>query len=384
MSAGAARLPVLRRPRARAWRRVAAGLGITGLAAVLLAPVLALWMPGTVAQHAYDEFSFALIARRVLPAAGTPEQLIQAATDYSKRHLWLIDNPVPYDGKPFDYLVEGIGWCDYAVKVFGRLLATRGMHVRYAFLKDAQGSSPHTLAEVYVRGKWRVADPFFNLIYKTESGEWPSLEDVTPDFVDRLPQMARLRATTSEAVPNILDVARRTYPLPQPPQRSDDFLRDKNLFDWITDAYARLLGRRFACWYQDQYLRRLAAIPDPQQRLWYQARHYHLYGRLEEAERAYRALWAQRPVARYAERLPLFLSRLLIRQRRFAEALAVLEEDLREHPGNRWTHYHLALCYEGAGDRAKAITHFERYQTLHGTKFALEASAHLHRLRQPI
>ncbi len=384
MSAGAARPQVLRGRPARAWRRVAAGLAVAGLAAVLLAPVLALWLPDTMAQHAYDEFSFAFIARRVLPATGTPEQLIQAANDYAKRHLWLVDNPVPYDGKPFDYLVEGIGWCDYAAKVFSRLLATRGMHVRYAFLKDAQGSSPHTLAEVYVRGKWRIVDPFFNLIYETESGEWPSLEEVTPDFVGRLLQIVRLRATTSDAVPNIIDVAQRTYPLPQPPQRSDDFLQDKNLLDWIADAYARLLGRGFACWYQDQYLRRLAAIQDPQQRLWRRARHYHLYGRLEEAERAYHALWEQRPVARYAERLPLFLGRLLIRERRFAEAQTVLEEEVTQHPANRWAQYHLALCYEGAGDRAKAIEHFQRYQALHGAKFALEAAAHLNRLRQPL
>ncbi len=351
-------------------------------AAVISAPVAVLWLPGSWKRHVYYEISIQLIAKAELPRSKTPEETVQTALDYTRKHLWLIDRVNPYPGKPFDYLVEGIGWCDYHAKVFCKLLAARGIHARYAFLKDRSGASPHTVAEVYLHGQWRALDPFFNLIYAKQTGEWASLEELTPEFVGSLPQMELLRNTNSDRYENIIGLARKTYPLPAAPQRSDDFVSDKQLFDWLTDAYVGFFGRGFAYWYQDRFLgRKLAAIHDPADRLWYKARNYHLYGRLDLAEQAYRQLIALNP-PKYRERTKLFLSRLLIRQKRFKEAYAFLQQAARELPEAKWPYFQLALCDEALGNRLKAVENLRYYQQLHGGKFALEAAVHLKQLQQ--
>lgn len=364
------------------------GVLVAGGAALLIvgvSPLIALWLPDPWRRHVYHEISFQLIANRRLPSSRVPENVMRSTADYTRKHLWLLDNPTPYPGKPFDYLVEGTGWCDYAAKVFCRLLAAKGVHARYVFLKDAQGISPHTIAEVRVQGRWVAVDPFFDLIYTKDTGELAALEELTPELVEHLPELAAFRATTSEVDQDIMRLARRTFPLPWTPQRSDDFLSEKHLFDWTADLYVNLFGHRFADWYQDRFLRQqLAAIRDPDERLWQQARNYHLYGRLAQAEEAYRTLLSRGPPSHYRERTVLFLSRLLMRQKRFPEAREILDTLIAELPTARWAHFHLALCYEGLGDRANAIQHFRRYQELHGSKFSLETAKHLNQLQQAI
>ena len=352
-------------------------------AAILLAPIAVLWAPGANAlrRHAYHEVVFQWIVSRLVPATATPDEIIRAAMDYNRRHLWLVDNQAPYHGKPFDYLVEGIGWCDYNAKVFCKLLAARGMHARYAFLKDRAGRSPHTIAEVYLQGKWRAMDPFFNLTYADTPGQYMTLEEVTPERIARLPELVVLRHADTEFDESILALAQQVFPIPMPPQRSDDFLRDRNFFDDLTALYVRCFGDRFVRWYQDQFLRReLATFSDPVQRLWCQARHYHVLGRLDLAEPCYdrlRQLVRAGQAAPYRERVVLFLSRLLIRERRWEEARNLLEGFVQEKPDARWAHYQLARCCEEFQDFEQTQRHLRAYQRLHGMKWAVEAARRL-------
>ena len=197
-------------------------------AVVLLSPLIALVNPFWI-RHVYSEISFQLIAQTKLSASSEPDAIVQSAVDYTRRHLWIFEDSRPYAGHPFDYLVEGVGWCDYYAKVFCQLLAARGLHARYDFLKDESGVSPHTIAEVYVDGKWRALDPFFNLNYMDETGERATLQAMTPDRVNELPEVLTLEHVNEPLYRNIMEVAKRTFPLPRAPQRSDDFLADKHL-----------------------------------------------------------------------------------------------------------------------------------------------------------
>ena len=159
-----------------------------------------------------------------------------------------------------------------------------------------------------------------------------------------------------------------------PPQRSDDFLKDKNPFDVEVGLCVKLFGTAFANWYQDRFLEhRLATMEDPIERLWYAARNYQLYRRLAKAEQLYRQLLNLDATERYRERTTLFLARLLIKQERFEEGTALLEAYLREHPDKPWARYHLGLCYEGVGQTADAIAQYREYQQLRGRKFAIDA-----------
>ena len=170
---------------------------------VVLSPFIALVLPDPWSRHMYHEISFQLIAGNELPETRSPDAIIQSAIDYTRRHLWLFDSQNPYSGKPFDYLVEGVGWCDYHAKVFCRLLAARGLHARYVFLKDQNGISPHTVAEVFISDQWRAVDPFFNLTYSRHDGEHATLETLTPGFVTALLAVVGQDATARAALPDL-------------------------------------------------------------------------------------------------------------------------------------------------------------------------------------
>lgn len=59
-----------------------------------------------------------------------------------------------------DRLESGIGWCNHLVLVFMRLAEAQGIHSRMLYLINREGtSSPHTIGEALVDGKWYVIDP---------------------------------------------------------------------------------------------------------------------------------------------------------------------------------------------------------------------------------
>ncbi len=235
-------------------RAACAGLATLVLVIVVGSPLIALVLPGPWKRHVYHEISFQLIARNVLSDAKTDDDRIRMAVDYTRRHLWLFGDSQPYDGRAFDYLVEGVGWCDYHAKVLCQLLAAVGIHARYDFLIDRNGVSPHTVAEVRVRGEWRAIDPFFDLSYLDAGGDWANLEEVTPALIAQLPDVGLIKQVNDPLYQNISDVAQRAFPLQRAPQRSDDFLAEKHIFDFVAAGYVRLFGARFANWYQDVYL----------------------------------------------------------------------------------------------------------------------------------
>jgi len=267
-------------------------------------------------RHTYYEISFQVIAKNELPDSSA-EEITRAAVDYTRGHLRLFADSRPYSGKPFDYLIEGVGWCDYQAKVLCKLLAAKGIPCRYAFLMvdENVANSPHTVAEVYIRGKWVVVDPLFGLIYQDDRGERIALEEATPEVVSMLPQMVSIKRHNPEVFECIMAIAERTYPLPYPPQRSDDFLSEKHIFDLIADKYVQIFGIKFAHLYQDIFLNLTAPkIQEPARRLWYKARNYHLYGRKEKAHTLYRQILAQYPNSRYQERTEVFLKELPIQK----------------------------------------------------------------------
>ena len=370
----------MRRPLSRGFP---AGVGIiTAFLSVilLLTPLIALGLPASLRDHTYDEVSFRYIARTQLPPTRSPEAIVEASMNYTRRQLWLIHYPDPYSAKPFRYLVDGVGWCDYVTKVFCKLVVNRGIPARYTCLMDATGISPHTIAEIYTEGNWRPVDPFHLMIYRDKHGVWPTLEELTPAFVERLPRFTALRGTTSGWDESILAVARRTLPTRHAPDRSDDFLREKHLLDRIADLYVDLFGRPFAEWYQDRYLEReLAPLPDPAERLWLSARHYHLYGRLERAEKRYRQLLAlgQTP---HREPAALFLCQLLIDEKRFSETRSLLNGFAQEMPQARWPYFPLSVCERELGDTEQELRDIQIYRRRNGQHYGLEAAERFRQL----
>ncbi|MBX6392200.1 MAG: tetratricopeptide repeat protein [Burkholderiales bacterium] len=109
------------------------------------------------------------------------------------------------------------------------------------------------------------------------------------------------------------------------------------------------------------YERALAADPAHAPSAANLGRLLHLGGKLDAAERVYRA-----GIARCGpEPLLLFnLGVLLEEQGRYEEACAAYEGSIAVQPDFADSHYNLGLLYEILGDRRKALRHLKRYRQL--------------------
>ncbi len=331
---------------------------ISLLLVLLLTPILSLFLSDSLKRHTYHEVSFEVIAQNNLPQEVSDEAYLTAAMDYIQENLWLFPNSHPYDGKPWDYLVTGIGWCDYYAQVLCELAAVRDIAARYSYLVDKSGSSPHTVVEVYLDGAWRACDPYFNLIFSSAGEPWRTLEEVTPQFIASLADV-KLASGNEDAYQSILGTAERVYPLPNPPQRSDIFLEEKHILDWMARGYVKRFGPLFSHWVQDRYLAGvLPRISNPVERLWVEGRSLHLHGRFLRAEQIYWKIFKHRNAGSYRERAALFLAQILIREGRFKETRDVLTQVLDEKPNTEWAHFYMGDCYAAVGDVSLAAAHY--------------------------
>ncbi len=122
--------------------------------------------------HRYvDAFSDAIV-----PVSGSPEQKIQAILD------WMAHPPArfsggivgtPDDRDPLDTLnyKSLLQVCGTATNAFINLADTSGLRTRRLLLLDANRSTKHVDAEVFVNGRWIVVDPTFRVILRGPDGQ---------------------------------------------------------------------------------------------------------------------------------------------------------------------------------------------------------------------
>ena len=329
---------------------------------VLLAPLWILWCPGVQPwrRHAYRKLLYGQIVRQVVGPNASQEKAIERLADYMQTHLWTPGWAAPDDGTSADHLIRGIGWCDDQVKIYASLLATRNIPVRYAMLLEANGNSPHTIAEVWDGHHWGAYDVLFGLRFTDAQGRPLTLEDLSshPALLDAQPAMASLRRQLPAEAQVIHGAYDRALPLAVPPRRSAPGTTRMTVFDRLLLAYARFGGPRFVTWYQDQYLGAHSAhVISPAERLTL-ARHWHLAGRAEEARRAYLQCIgdASGPLEASEARFWLGLLEWEL-DADPAAAKRIWQALITDEPDSRWTPiawYYMGRCAEALGARAEA------------------------------
>ena len=78
--------------------------------------------------------------------------------------------------QPMSATISSGGWCGNYTRVFMRFAELEGYPAHKLHLQS--GGRSHTLAEVYFEGKWRVVDPFFNLVYLLPDGGIATFQDL--------------------------------------------------------------------------------------------------------------------------------------------------------------------------------------------------------------
>ncbi|MCB2227688.1 MAG: hypothetical protein KQH53_13500 [Desulfarculaceae bacterium] len=189
---------------------------IRGLALVLAMAVLVVWS-GLAARFLLSHqaglvYHAALRAvESRLPAGAGHDQALAALRDY----VHALVRPVgrEQDLGPVRVLLNGKGWCDQQCDIYLRLVEPWGVRGCLAFLQDAQGKSPHSVALLApgagptpgwpgLRGGAMVVDVYYGVTFQGPGGEpaspqnicagryQPRLKEVDRDWFCRPPRLA--------------------------------------------------------------------------------------------------------------------------------------------------------------------------------------------------
>lgn len=342
--------------------------------------------PG-VREYLYREVSYQLLANRIAGNETDPERIALRIAVYIEENLYPGGGPV-LDTTSWTDLVRGIGWCDQDDWILATLLSKKNIHARFVMLKDKQGSSPHTMAEVYLGGQWRVFDPLYGLVFRNSRDQsLATMSDLSenPSIIFDNP---RIRALPQEARRKVEEFFSRMFPIPKEPVRWASLLEMKNkslprrTVNSAIGLSLSLFGHGVAYLVQDLYLgmlpNRLIALDrgiksgyrpltitkseDPALFLYYKARNYHLYERVTLAEKFYKEIILRYPESPYAEKSSYFLGDLNLRViRDYPAAVSHLADFLNRYPGSSWTsraQYSLGLAYERMGNLEEAQRHY--------------------------
>jgi transglutaminase-like putative cysteine protease len=315
--------------------------------AALAAVAVRLGLPHT----AYRALFYTVVSERATRSAASQAEIVQDLNDFVYLNVRTPENAPVLDDTAADTLIRGFSYCDSAVLLFTRLLQEQGIPSRMTFLSPAQDApSPHTIAEVFVDGAWRVFDTYYDFIPRLPDGRVATIADL-------IARPELLGASRSE-----VDWYRAAYPVVQ---------ADVPAEPWRTlHALARAIVARVPDAAIDRLQDLYLALPlptyttkgevptaltftAPDARLYFRARNYHAFLRTADAQAAYRALLRDYPGSSYADDARYQLGQLDLTQAHDpAAAVQQLQMLLDEHPSTAWrgdATYLEARAYQALG-----------------------------------
>jgi transglutaminase-like putative cysteine protease len=147
----------------RVKRRFAIVGRLTALAvAVFIAlPAALLMAPQKLRDYAYRELAYRVIADEVTKEATSDAQFAASLLAYVSGHETASSSAQVVDDTVFNDLVRGIGFCDQQAWGLSTLLAKKHVPATLLMLRGRQQVSQHSVATVFLNGKWRVLDPYY-------------------------------------------------------------------------------------------------------------------------------------------------------------------------------------------------------------------------------
>jgi len=284
-------------------------------------PLFLLLTPNKISDYYYRELTYKHIANTNTYNSNDDLTSLIALFNYVKENQNVDPAYKPFDSTAYNNLVLGICWCDQQAFTLATLLNKCNINSRY---RDVQN---HTTLEVFINDEWKLIDPYFgNLFYRKSDGQLATLDDVVKDQGKNLLankfeiSMPHLEYAAETFVPSSLYVPSEVrWPDGIGPEFSKMFKESgiRNIITIVADLSYDILGYKYACWFQDHYLKNakvadmgpdaiidytdLYTINDKSFKHYFNARNYQLYGQLEKAEKEYKALVSLYPDSFWAK-----------------------------------------------------------------------------------
>ncbi|MFC1804532.1 transglutaminase domain-containing protein [Candidatus Omnitrophota bacterium] len=337
--------------------RVILAVFIIAAGGLALSPLISLALPERLTKHTYYRLAYNLIADQETSGCEGEEAKARKLFQYVIDHEFVRGQPLK--AKPFESLIYAQGYCDFQARTLNALLASAGIKSRYAMLLDEDGISPHTLNEVFLDGRWCVFDLLMNIVFEDGQGNKLSLKQLS-DHPGLIPAQAKLVALESYdrgQFERFKNWYFSMLPMPALPRRSTPLLLQSHILDRISDAYFRILKRRFFDFYQDLYLRLKNNFPQEDLRFFIKARNYHLAYRYDLALSSYNALIKGFPESKYAVDARFFLGVLYFDTGLFSKSAVFFRDLIKGYP-QQWGsagYYYLAKVYAAMGKEEESL-----------------------------
>jgi hypothetical protein len=329
----------------------------------ILISIVIFFFYGRIRDYFYREISYQFIANQVVGKEKNEEKIALLLFEYIHEYLNVLGEEV-IDKTSWDDLIRGIAWCDQQSWALATLLSKKNIHARITMLIDKDGVSPHTITEVLLNEKWRVFDPLYGLIFrKPNNNSLATLEEISNDF-SLFAENPKVKALPKIKREEFLSNFKRMFPLSASPKRWSSLLTKKNniflkrFVNRLIDSFVKLSPKFFIYGYQDLYLFINSKIFDSsEEELYYSARNHHLYGRINTAEKIYRAIIKAYPQSKKCEDSQFFLGVLYEQIRDYKSAIDEFNRLFERYPDTKWAkiaHYFLGKAYELTGNLENA------------------------------
>jgi len=336
------------------------------LALFIFSPAIGLNLSGKFREHVYSQLLMRVIALRESAGETSSSGIAKKLFFYTVRNTLL--NPgdtIPYDGKALDYLTNGLVYCDYQADILASLCAPMNIPARYCMLRDKDGVSPHTVAEIEISGKWGVFDVAEACYYSNRSGDFASVEDLSndPQLLFGNKRWQELKKHSPEGFDAKVAYYGRMFPSPMPPERSSSKMKRITVFDRICFVYYDIFRNLFFEPYQDYYLKMRTKDMDATARLYYYARNYQLAYRSNLATSLYNQLISSGHNTPYFNKSVIFLGLLYMDQSKdYNRAIKTFGLHINGlgSPYEKYALYYTGRCYQFLGNEAKAQEHLTK------------------------
>ncbi len=322
---------------------------------------------GSLRYFLYKEISYQYLADKITKGAKSDEEKVLRIFTYIHNNLSAAGGQV-VDKDSWNDLVRGIGWCDQQSWDFATLLSKENIAARFAMLRDKNGVSPHTIAEVLLKGKWIALDPLNGLVFRENNGSLVTLDEISqnPSLISQNPKVLALPLKERQ---EFIAWCGTLFPIPMAPKRWASLLEKKNatlparLTNQAVKYSVRILGEHFVNTYQNLYLSlSRKSFSAPVEYLYFRARNYHIYERASLAENAYKQIIRDCSQSERAEDSRFFLGVLNEEVKQdYRGAIEELNELFKDYPRSKWAQiarYFLGKAYEANGDLENAQVNY--------------------------
>lgn len=331
---------------------------------ILFSPFISLALPDKFRDHIYCRLGYNVIVNNEIHGTIAQSEKFQKIFDYVVNHEFAQGNP--YKCKPFESLIFAEAYCDFQARTLNALLSVAGIKSRYAMLLDKNGSSPHTLNEVFLDGKWCAVDTSSNIIFKDSLGKALSLEELTKNsnLILNDAKLAILKEYNKAHYESLRDWYLKTFSSRAHPVYSKPDIQKIHIIDWINDIYYKILNDKFSNFFQNIYLKlKSRKIVNDDFKLFYFARSYHLFGRDALALRQYSELLTRFPDSVYEKDALLFMGVLYFEiEKDYDKAIyyfkAAIDKDFE-----KWreaAYFYLGKTYSKLGNYEASIATYDK------------------------